>query len=52
MSNCSVVMVTYHTGPMLFAAVKSVLRQEELLAELIVVDNGNLPNWCRRACSR
>jgi len=40
MSSCSVVMVTYHTGPVLFAAIKTVLKQKKL-AELIVVDNGN-----------
>ena len=36
----SVVMVSYHTGPVLFEAVESVLGQSEL-RELIVVDNGN-----------
>ena len=35
-------MVSYHTGPVLYAAVKSALMQQQL-AELIVVDNGNPP---------
>lgn len=47
MSSCSVVMVSFHTGPVLFAAVKAVLRQQGL-AELIVVDNGNPPHALAR----
>ncbi|MDX1975743.1 MAG: glycosyltransferase [Rickettsiales bacterium] len=47
MSNCSVIMVSYHTGAALFAAVKSVLRQKQL-TELIVVDNGNPPDTLAR----
>lgn len=43
MSSFSAVMVSYHTGPVLFAAIKSVLRQKNL-AKLIVVDNGNPPD--------
>src|SRR5690349_6096519 len=40
MASCSVVMVSYHTGEVLFAAIGSVLSQPHL-AELIIVDNGN-----------
>jgi len=47
MSNCSIVIVTYHTGPILFACVKSALKQEHL-AELIVVNNGNPPDTLAR----
>ena len=43
MALCSIVMVSYHTGPVLFIAVKSALRQPQL-ADLIVVDNGNPPD--------
>ncbi len=39
----SVIMVTYHTGSVLPVAVASVLNQEGL-AELILVDNGNPPD--------
>ena len=42
MTSCSVVMVSYYTGAVLFPAIKSVLSQMSL-AELIVVDNGNMP---------
>ncbi len=42
MSTCSVIMVSHQTGPVMFAAVKSVLRQKNL-AELIIVDNDNPP---------
>jgi N-acetylglucosaminyl-diphospho-decaprenol L-rhamnosyltransferase len=41
-SRCSVIMVSHQTGPVIFAAVKSVLRQKNL-AELIIVDNDNPP---------
>ncbi len=47
MNSCSVVMVSYNTGPALFAAVKSVLRQDQL-AELILVNNGNPPDMIAR----
>ncbi len=47
MTSCSVVMVSYHTGAALFAAVKSVLKQPPL-AELILVDNGNPPDVLAR----
>jgi N-acetylglucosaminyl-diphospho-decaprenol L-rhamnosyltransferase len=47
MTSCSVIMVSYHTGPVLFVSVKSVLRQQQL-AELIVVDNGNPPDVLAR----
>lgn len=47
MSNCSVVMVSYHTGPTLTASVYNVLKQPGL-AELIVVDNGNPPDVLAR----
>jgi len=36
----SVVMATYHTGPVLLDSIKSVLMQKKL-SELILVDNGN-----------
>jgi GT2 family glycosyltransferase/nucleoside-diphosphate-sugar epimerase len=42
MSRCSVIMVSHQTGPVMFAAIKSVLRQKNL-AELIIVDNDNPP---------
>ncbi len=47
MNNCSVVMISYFTGPVLFASVKSVLRQQQL-AELVVVNNGNPPDVIAR----
>lgn len=40
--NVSVVSVTYHTGPVLFDMIASVLRQSEAL-ELVLVNNGNPP---------
>lgn len=40
MSRCSIVMVSYHTGGVLMPAIHAALDQEGL-AELIVVDNGN-----------
>lgn len=40
MPSCSVVMVSYHTGAVLFPAIRSVLAQSHL-AELVLVDNGN-----------
>ncbi|MCE2926335.1 MAG: glycosyltransferase [Rickettsiales bacterium] len=42
-----VVMVSYHTGPILFASINSVLAQSGL-GELIVVDNGNTPDVLAR----
>ncbi len=40
----SVVMVSYWTGPVLFAAIEAVLAQnQEGVVELIMVDNGNPP---------
>ncbi len=39
----SVVMVSYHTGSVLFTAIASVLQQEDL-AELVLIDNGNPPD--------
>ena len=40
----SVVMVSYRTGPVLAAAIESVLaRDQEGMAELILIDNGNPP---------
>lgn len=47
MTTCSVVMVSYHTGPVLFAAVRTALKQSPL-AELVVVDNGNPPDVLTR----
>lgn len=43
MSRVSVVMVSYHTGNVLFTSIASVLQQEGL-AELLLVDNGNPPD--------
>ena len=43
MALCSIVMVSYHTGPVLFVSVKSALQQPHL-SQLIVVDNGNPPD--------
>ena len=40
----SVVMVSYWTGPVLFAAIEAVLApNQEGVVELIIVDNGNPP---------
>ena len=39
-SGVSTIIVSYHTGPVLFEAIESVLAQEAL-RELILVDNGN-----------
>lgn len=36
----SVVMVSYHTGPILFKSISSILNQREI-SQIIVVDNGN-----------
>ncbi len=47
MTTTSVVMVSYHTGAILFASISSVLRQKQL-AELVVVDNGNPPDVLAR----
>ncbi len=47
MNDCSVVIVSYYTGPLLFACIKSVLRQKQL-AQLLVVDNGNPPDVVAR----
>ncbi len=43
----SVIVVTYHTGPVLWPGIRSVLKQEGL-HELIVVDNGNPPEVISR----
>ncbi len=40
MTEVSIVVVTYHTGPALWVCVESVLRQPECV-QLIIVDNGN-----------
>lgn len=47
MNSCSVIMVTYHTGPVLYSAIASVLMQEGL-ADLVLVDNGNPPDVIAR----
>lgn len=47
MNRCSVIMVSYHTGPVLTSAIASVLMQEGL-ADLILVDNGNPPDVIAR----
>ena len=43
----SIVMVSFHTGPVLHAAIASVLMQEGL-ANLVLVDNGNPPDVLSR----
>ncbi|MDX2073414.1 MAG: glycosyltransferase [Alphaproteobacteria bacterium] len=43
MSSASVVIVSYHTGWVLYAAIASALQQEGL-ANIVVVDNGNPPD--------
>ena len=47
MTTCSVIMVSHHTGPILFASIASVLKQKSL-AELLLVDNGNPPDVLAR----
>lgn len=47
MSSSSVVIVSYHTGPVLYAAIASVLMQEGL-ADVVLVDNGNPPDVLAR----
>lgn len=47
MSTTSVIMVSYHTGPVLMTAIASVITQRGL-AELIIVDNGNPPDVIAR----
>jgi len=47
MSNCSIVMVSYHTGPVLYAALAAGLLQDDL-ADLILVNNGNPPDVIAR----
>jgi N-acetylglucosaminyl-diphospho-decaprenol L-rhamnosyltransferase len=47
MSSTSVVIVSYHTGEVLYAALASVLMQHDL-AELVLVDNGNPPDVIAR----
>lgn len=42
-TDCSVVMVSYYTGGVLFHAIESVLRQQNL-GKLIIVNNGNTPD--------
>jgi GT2 family glycosyltransferase/nucleoside-diphosphate-sugar epimerase len=44
---CSVIIVTYRTGPALWMCIDSVLKQEEC-GEVIIVDNGNPPDVRRR----
>lgn len=46
-TTCSVIIVSYHTGPMLFASIKAALKQKNL-AEVIIVDNGNPPSVLAR----
>jgi len=47
MSNFSVVMVSHHTGSVLYASVATVLKQKNL-AELVIVDNANPPDVLAR----
>ena len=47
MTMTSIIMVSYHTGPVLFASINSALRQP-LLTQLVVVDNGNPPDVVAR----
>lgn len=41
-NRCSVIIISYHTGPIVFSVVKHALRQQPL-TELILVNNGNPP---------
>lgn len=43
MKSVSVIIISYHTGPILFESISSALRQSET-RQLIVVNNGN-PDW-------
>lgn len=45
----SVIMVSYHTGPALFEAIRAVIRDDDIF-ELIVVDNGNPSEARTRLC--
>jgi GT2 family glycosyltransferase/nucleoside-diphosphate-sugar epimerase len=47
MKDCSVIVVSYHTGPVLFASIKNILRQKQL-KQLVIVDNGNPPDVVAR----
>lgn len=47
MSLCSVVIVSFYTGPSLFATIKCALRQKQL-AEVIIVNNENPPDILAR----
>ena len=47
MSSCSVIIVSYQSGPILFAVLKRVLVQANL-QEVLVVDNGNAPHLISR----
>lgn len=47
MQRCSVIIVSYQSGPILFATLRRVLAQEGL-AEIILVDNGNAPHTLSR----
>ncbi len=47
MQECSVVIVSYQSGPIIFATIKRALAQANL-AEIIVVDNGNAPHTLSR----
>ena len=40
MKSISVVIVSYHTGPILFKSISSVLKLKEI-SQIIVVNNGN-----------
>lgn len=40
MANVSIIMVSYHTGPILSRAIEAAIKQEGL-QELIIIDNGN-----------
>src|SRR5262249_49612244 len=43
----SIIMVSYHTGPILFASVRAALKQKNL-AQVILVNNGNAPDVLAR----
>ncbi len=47
MSNVSVIMVSYRTGPALWLAIEAALEQPEC-HELVLVDNGNVPGIMAR----
>jgi GT2 family glycosyltransferase/nucleoside-diphosphate-sugar epimerase len=47
MTSFSAILVSYHTGPVMFASVTTLLKQP-MLSELVLVDNGNPPDVLAR----